>query len=284
MNPEFMREGTSLRDFKEPPFTVIGGIDARSKNHVAKLYKHLSAPLISMDVKSAEMVKYVCNSFHGLKVVFANEIGNVCKMLGIDSHQVMDVFCRDTKLNVSAAYFKPGFAFGGSCLPKDLRALLHKAKNLDLELPMLRSVMLSNSLQIDRAYEMIRRTGRKRVGILGLTFKANTDDLRESPAVALVEVLLGKGYEVCVYDRDFSMSMLFGANRAFIEKAIPHIASLLRSSVEDVIRASDVVVACTQNPQFAGAINRHAKKKWIVDLVRLHGVDTKIRRYNGICW
>ncbi|MEK7829622.1 MAG: UDP-glucose/GDP-mannose dehydrogenase family protein, partial [Acidobacteriota bacterium] len=239
INPEFLREGSSIYDFHHPPFTLIGADDEAATNHVSRLYKHLDAPVIAVGLKEAEMVKYTSNCFHALKVAFANEIGNLCKKLGADSHKVMDVFCQDTKLNISSAYFKPGFAFGGSCLPKDLRAINYKAKELDVEVPVLSSILPSNRQQVERTVDMVLSTGRKNIGILGLSFKSGTDDLRESPMVSLVETLIGKGLKLTIYDRDVQLARLVGANRDYIEREIPHISSLLRRELDEVIDSSE---------------------------------------------
>jgi GDP-mannose 6-dehydrogenase len=242
VNPEFLREGTSLRDFDQPPFTLIGADDQDAGAPLAKLYAHIDAPLITARIKEAEMVKYACNSFHALKVTFANEIGNICHELGVDSHRVMEIFCRDGKLNLSPYYLKPGFAFGGSCLPKDLRALLYKAKEVDVKAPVLEAVLASNRQQVEKAVEMILRTGRRRVAVLGLSFKTGTDDLRESPMATLIETLIGKGLRLSIYDREVEVARLHGANKEFIERGIPHIASLLRPSLAETVDDAEVVV------------------------------------------
>lgn len=284
INPEFLREGTSLKDFYAPPFTLIGADEELAAASVRQLYANVEAPLYVIGVRAAEMVKYTCNCFHALKVSFANEVGNICKELGIDSHEVMDVFCRDTKLNLSPYYLKPGFAFGGSCLPKDLRAFNYKAKELDVEVPVLASILPSNRLQIERAVEMIRRTGQRRVGVLGFSFKAGTDDLRESPLVTLIETLIGKGLQLAIYDRDVSLARLFGANREYIEREIPHISQLMRASVEEVLDASDVVIIGNKNEEFRRIEGRLRPGQIVVDLVRLFEGRTSDETLQGICW
>ena len=285
VNPEFLREGTSIRDFYEPPFTLIGGDDRGAVEMVRGLYAGLEAPAIVTPIRVAEMVKYACNAFHALKVTFANEIGNVCAGQGVDSHQVLDILCRDTKLNISPAYLRPGFAFGGSCLPKDLRALVYQARRHDVDAPVLEAIMRSNAGQVDRALAMIKGTGRKRVGVLGFSFKAGTDDLRESPLVELIERLIGKGYEVRVYDRNVSLANLQGANRAYIEKEIPHIALLMSDTVDEVLASSDVIVVGNADPSFAQVLDDAGPEQSIVDLVgiRTLGVVTRAD-YRGISW
>ena len=285
MNPEFMRESTSVADFRRPSFTLIGELDSRSGDPVEGLYAGLEAPVIRTPIAVAEMVKYACNAFHGLKVTFANEIGNICKRMGIDSHAVMDVFCRDSALNLSGYYLRPGFAFGGSCLPKDVRALLYKAHQLDLDCPVLGSILRSNQQQVELAYHLIRRTGRRRVGVLGLSFKAGSDDLRESPLVTLIEVLIGKGYAVRIYDEDVSLARIVGANKRFIEEAIPHISSLLRSTPEEVVESSEVIVVGRKTQEVARLVRALGPEKAVVDLVRV-GPEMAGRNgaYEGICW
>jgi GDP-mannose 6-dehydrogenase len=231
------------------------------------------------------MVKYANNAFHALKVAFANEIGNICKQQGIDSHQVMDIFCMDEKLNLSSYYLKPGFAFGGSCLPKDLGALLYHAHRLDLSLPVLESILPSNELQIKRGFELIKQTGRKKVGVLGFSFKAGTDDLRESPLVELIETLIGKGYQVKVYDKNVSLARLHGANRAYIEREIPHIATLMCNSMHEVLAESEVIVIGNKAPEFAPVPQQVRQGQVVIDLVRIsNDVDHLDSRYEGICW
>jgi GDP-mannose 6-dehydrogenase len=284
-NPEFLREGTSVHDFNHPPFTVIGQADSRAAETVAGMYEHLKAPLLIVPIQVAEMVKYANNAFHALKVVFANEIGNICRLQGIDSHQVMDIFCMDDKLNLSSYYLKPGFAFGGSCLPKDLRALLYHGHRLDLSLPVLEAILPSNELQIKRGFELIKQTGSKKVGVLGFSFKAGTDDLRESPLVELIEMLIGKGYQVQVYDQNVSLARLHGANRAYIEREIPHIATLMCDSIEGVLAESEVIVIGNKAPEFRKVIQRIRRGQSVIDLVRItEDPDGSAAVYQGICW
>lgn len=284
MNPEFLREGTSIKDFYDPPFTVIGTEDAETGEAVKRLYAGLAAPVHVVAVRTAEMLKYACNCYHGLKVAFANEIGNVCKGLEIDSHEVMRIFCEDTKLNVSAYYLRPGFAFGGSCLPKDLRALNYKAKQLDIETPVLAATLDSNKKQVQRAYDMVMSTGSKRIGVLGLAFKSGTDDLRESPMVTLIEMLIGKGVEVAIYDREVRSARLIGANKEYIEREIPHIWELMRESVADVLASSDVVVIGNGSKEFRTIEPDLRDGQMVIDLVRAFGARTSDKSYQGIAW
>ncbi|HEX6715491.1 MAG TPA: UDP-glucose/GDP-mannose dehydrogenase family protein [Pyrinomonadaceae bacterium] len=283
INPEFLREGSSLKDYHAPPFTLIGADDEETIDAVRSLYTNINAPVFVTSLKTAEMIKYVCNCFHALKVTFANEIGNICKALEIDSHEVMNVFCQDTKLNLSPYYLKPGFAFGGSCLPKDLRAINYKAKELDVEVPVLSAILPSNRLQIERAIEMVVRSGKKRVGVLGFSFKAGTDDLRESPIVTLIETLIGKGYELALYDRHVSVAKLVGANKEYIEREIPHISKLMRSSVDGVLDDSDIIIIGNQAQEFRSVAERLRKDQQLIDLVRLFD-RTSNENYQGICW
>jgi GDP-mannose 6-dehydrogenase len=284
INPEFLREGTSLKDFYAPPFTLIGADDEETAITVKRLYASVDAPVYLIGVKAAEMVKYACNCFHALKVSFANEMGNIAAAIGIDSHVVMDVFCKDTKLNLSPYYLTPGFAFGGSCLPKDLRAMNYKAKDLDVEVPVLQAVLRSNRAQIDRAVNLVLQTRKKRVGILGFSFKAGTDDLRESPMVALIETLIGKGMQLSIYDRDVSLARLFGANKEYIEREIPHISQLMRPSIEDVLENTDVVVIGNKAEEFRSITGLLRSDQIIIDLVRLFEDKTTGGSYHGICW
>jgi GDP-mannose 6-dehydrogenase len=284
VNPEFLREGTSLKDFYSPPFTLIGAEDEKVAATVARLYKGVEGDVFVTGIKTAEMIKYTSNCFHALKISFANEIGNICKAVGVDSHEVMRIFCEDTKLNVSPFYLKPGFAFGGSCLPKDLRALNYKAKELDIETPVLAAILPSNKLQVERAVDMVQRTGRKRIGILGFSFKAGTDDLRESPIVTLIETLVGKGFQLAVYDRDVSVARLFGANKEYIEREIPHISQLMRQSIDDVLADSDVIIIGNKGDGFREAESKLRGDQIMLDLVRLFDRRSDGHLYEGICW
>ena len=283
INPEFLREGTSLKDFYAPPFTLIGADTADSAASVRALYAKIDAPLFVTAVKTAEMVKYVCNCFHALKVGFANEIGNVCKGLNIDSHEVMEIFCQDTKLNLSPYYLKPGFAFGGSCLPKDLRALNYKARQLDVEAPLLSAILESNRLQVARAVDMVVHTGKKRIGVLGFSFKAGTDDLRESPMVSLIETLIGKGFQLAIYDRHVSLARLFGANKEYIEREIPHISQLMCADIDAVLENADVIIVGNKAEEFREIESKLTSEQTVIDLVRLFD-RTSDESYQGICW
>jgi GDP-mannose 6-dehydrogenase len=285
-NPEFLREGSSIRDFYQPPFTVIGSDNAAAAAAVRELYRATDAPVAVVAIREAEMLKYVSNAFHALKIAFANEIGLLCKAEGIDSHEVMDLFCRDTKLNISPAYLRPGYAFGGSCLPKDLRALVHHSRKRDLPSPVLQSIIPSNEAHIAAAYDMIRATGAKRIGMLGLSFKAGTDDLRESPLVTLVERLIGKGYDVRVLDPSVSFASIHGANRAYIEREVPHIMSLMVSDLEALLDHAEVLVVGNGAPEFANVGEQRRDGQRIIDLVRLPAeqVSQDTHGYEGIAW
>jgi GDP-mannose 6-dehydrogenase len=284
-NPEFLREGSSIRDFYDPPFTLIGAGSETAAQPLAELYRTINAPLYVTEIRAAEMVKYACNCFHGLKVSFANEMGNICKALGIDSHEVMKIFCADTKLNISPAYLKPGFAFGGSCLPKDLRAITYKAKQVDVETPVLSATLESNRRQIERAIDMVLQTGHRQIGVLGLSFKEGTDDLRESPMVSLVETLIGKGMELTIYDRNVSQAGLIGANREFIERQIPHIWSLMRDDLDEVVGSAGTLILGNKADEFRDIKARRRPDQTVIDLARVfEGQVSNGNGYQGICW
>lgn len=288
VNPEFLREGSAIKDFDNPPYTIVGQFDDRSGHALAGLYSEIDAPLHFVSLGVSEMIKYASNVFHALKVAFANEIGNVSKEYGVDSHQVMDIFTQDTKLNLSPVYLKPGFAFGGSCLPKDVRALLYAGRKADLELPVMEAILPSNELQTQKAFNMLVRYGKKRVGLVGISFKPDTDDLRESPAVDLAEKLIGKGFDVNIYDREVSLNKLHGSNKAFIDQIMPHIGSLMKPSLEQTVSHSETIVIAKQpSPQEYDQLLRLLTPEHIlIDLVRLNGQQiTEFEgTYDGICW
>jgi len=283
-NPEFLREGSAVKDFRCPPKTVIGELDQVSGDLLATLYEKLEAPLIRTDLESAEMVKYVDNSWHALKIGFANEIGNLCKSFGLDAHEVMKIFCQDRKLNISPAYLLPGFAFGGSCLPKDLRALSYQAKTHDLQLPIITSILPSNEMQIARGLQLITGKGHTRVGILGFSFKAGTDDLRESPLIEVIERLLGKGYDLRIYDRNVNIASLVGANRDFILNHIPHISKLMVGDIDAVLNHAQTVVIGNKDPDFKVVPARLHEGQFLIDFVRIIEGRNKNGNYDGICW
>ena len=285
VNPEFLREGTAIQDFRHPPLTLVGHNYKSDAAPTEALYAMVQAPLVNTSIRTAEMMKYASNAWHALKVCFANEIGNLCKRLEIDSHEVMDIFCRDEKLNLSSYYMKPGFAFGGSCLPKDVRALQYRAKEVDLDMPVIQSILGSNRLQIQHAIDQVIDSGKKRIGLLGFSFKAGTDDLRESPIVILAEALLGKGYELRIYDKNVSIARLVGANKEYINQQIPHLSSLLCETLDEVIDNSDVIVVGNGAPEFSEALKKTRPDQLIVDLVRVKADRAEIPgRYEGICW
>ena len=284
INPEFLREGTALADFHHPPFTLIGSDEQESAGLLERLYARLDAPVVTIGVKEAEMVKYVCNCFHGLKVAFANEVGALCKVFGIDSHRVMEVFCKDTKLNLSPYYLKPGFAFGGSCLPKDLRALTYQAKTADVEVGLLNAILSSNRRHIERGVDMVLRTGKKRIGVLGLSFKTGTDDLRESPMVTLIETLIGKGLHITIFDREVELARLFGANKSYIEQEIPHISSLMRRRLDEVIEESEVLVLTKRSDEYRVALEQVSPPRLVIDLARVLEGRRSDAGYEGIGW
>jgi GDP-mannose 6-dehydrogenase len=289
INPEFLREGSAIYDYDHPPKTVIGASDERAAGIVRELYAALSAPLILTDLRTAEMVKYIDNSWHALKVTFANEVGRLCKAMGIDARLAMRLFCMDAKLNISSAYLRPGFAFGGSCLPKDVRALTYQGRLLDVDTPVLSSILASNQLHIAHALAMIRATGRRRVGLLGLSFKEGTDDLRESPVVTLAELLIGKGYELTVYDQNVRLASLMGANREYILNHIPHIGRLMVDRPEQLLEHADVVVVASADREFSRLLESLPAGKSVIDLVGAwHAAEAQgtahMEAYDGIAW
>ncbi len=283
VNPEFLRESTAIQDYDYPAMTVVGEYDKASGELLAQLYQDLDAPLFRKSVAVAEMIKYTCNVWHAAKVSFANEIGNIAKACGVDGREVMDIVCQDKKLNISSYYLRPGFAFGGSCLPKDVRALTYRAGQLDVKHPMLASIMPSNRQQVRQAFDLIQKSGHRRVGLLGLSFKAGTDDLRESPLVELAEQLIGKGYDLQVYDQNVEYARVFGANKEYIEAHIPHIASLLHNDLNQVIQHSDVLILGNSDPVFDEVIKRPPAGKKVIDLVGFM-TSTSTENLEGICW
>jgi GDP-mannose 6-dehydrogenase len=284
-NPEFMREGSAVADFLNPPYTILGALDQQHLAPVRELYQPVTGSVVETTIPVAEMVKYVSNTFHAMKVGFANEIGTLCKHLGVDSQSVTEIFTSDHKLNISPAYLAPGFAFGGSCLPKDLRAITHRAKELDLNLPLLQALTPSNAEHVNRAVEAVLHTRRRKIAMLGLSFKAGTDDLRESPQVQLIKRLLGEGCHVKVWDEDVSLGQLAGSNRQYIEEVIPHIGSLLSGDLETVVRSSEVVIIGNKSADRSRLEKCLTPAHLVIDLVNL---DRSRRpggaQYEGICW
>ncbi|WP_085676141.1 MULTISPECIES: nucleotide sugar dehydrogenase [unclassified Pseudomonas] len=282
VNPEFLRESTAIQDYDFPAMTVIGELDSQSGDLLESLYSELDAPVIRKTIEVAEMIKYTCNVWHATKVTFANEIGNIAKAAGVDGREVMDVVCQDHKLNLSRYYLRPGFAFGGSCLPKDVRALTYRAASLDVKAPLLDSLMASNASQVQNAFDLIERQGKRKIALLGLAFKAGTDDLRESPLVELAERLIGKGYQLSIFDENVEYARVHGANKDYIEARIPHVSSLLRSDLQQVIDDAEVIVLGNNDPRFASALQAgHGKQ--VIDLVGfMPGLSDS--RTQGICW
>ncbi|CAM3718925.1 GDP-mannose 6-dehydrogenase [Ectopseudomonas chengduensis] len=283
VNPEFLRESTAIKDYDFPPMTVIGELDKASGDLLASIYEELDAPIIRKDIEVAEMIKYTCNVWHAAKVTFANEIGNIAKAVGVDGREVMDVVCQDHKLNLSKYYMKPGFAFGGSCLPKDVRALNYRAGSLDVEAPLIGSLMRSNAAQVQKAFDIIASHDSRKVALLGLSFKAGTDDLRESPQVELAEMLIGKGFDLSIYDRNVEYARVHGANKEYIESKIPHVSSLLNSDLDDVVAKADIIVLGNSDERFAKLAEQAPSGKRVIDLVGFmphasNGVA------EGICW
>jgi GDP-mannose 6-dehydrogenase len=283
-NPEFLREGTAVFDFWHPPYTIFGTESPKSEEALKELYKNIDAAVYALKPEESEMIKYTNNNFHALKITFANEIGNICKELGVDGHVVMDIVSKDTKLNLSPYYMKPGFAFGGSCLPKDVRGLNYRAKILDLKTPLLNSLLESNDYQVQRGMQLISQTGKKRVGFLGFAFKAGTDDMRESPIISLIEMLIGKGYQLSLYDANVLLSKLMGKNKDYLIAHIPHITRLLRASVEQVVEESEVIIIGNKSEEFKEVVRLASPEQTIIDLVRIDKNKTSGGNYVGLCW
>ncbi len=283
VNPEFLRESSAIEDYDHPPMTVIGCLDNHSAEKLRNLYRDLNAPIFITSIDVAEMVKYTCNAWHAVKVAFSNEIGSIAKASGIDGREVMDIVCADKKLNISSYYMRPGFAFGGSCLPKDVRALDYRATQLDVKHPLLASVLESNENHVKNAYNLIEKSGRRNIGILGLSFKAGTDDLREAPQVNLTEMLLGKGYQLKIYDANVSYAKVYGANKEYIEKRIPHISSLLHHDIDHVIEESDFIVIGNGDQEFSQVFNKIQDKQHLLDLSGMMS-EKSIGNREGICW
>ena len=283
-NPEFLRESTAVYDYDNPPKTVVGATDPDTAAAVMALYADLPGPKIATEVAVAEMVKYADNAWHAVKVAFGNEIGNIAKAVGVDSHKVMDIFCQDEKLNISPYYLKPGFAFGGSCLPKDVRALGYKGRDLDLDLPLLNSLIPTNDRQVDRAVDRVLGYGVRKVSVLGISFKAGTDDLRESPLVALVERLIGKGLDLRIYDKNVALARLVGANRDYITGAIPHISDLLSDDLTGTVTHGDLVIVGNPAPEFKGLAGMLRPDQKVYDLVRVREIEAIGAAYDGVNW
>ncbi|MBD2835994.1 GDP-mannose 6-dehydrogenase [Pseudomonas sp. JM0905a] len=283
VNPEFLRESTAIKDYDYPPMTVIGELDKAAGDVLETLYRELDAPIIRKDIEVAEMIKYTCNVWHAAKVTFANEIGNIAKAVGVDGREVMDVVCQDHKLNLSKYYMRPGFAFGGSCLPKDVRALNYRATSLDVDSPLIGSLMRSNAGQVQKAFDIIAGHDKRRVALLGLSFKAGTDDLRESPLVELAEMLIGKGYDLSIYDRNVEYARVYGANKDYIESKIPHVSSLLNSNFDAVVDKADIIVLGNRDELFAPLAQQAPAGKQVIDLVGFMPKGTQ-GNAEGICW
>jgi GDP-mannose 6-dehydrogenase len=283
-NPEFLRESTAVYDYYNPPKTVIGANDPQTAEVVKSLYAHLPAPMIVTSIEVAELVKYADNTWHALKVGFANEMGVIAKAVGVDSHKVMEIFCQDTKLNLSSYYLKPGYGFGGSCLPKDVRALTYAARSRDLDLPILNSILPSNEVHIQRGVDLVLAKGKRKVGVLGFSFKAETDDLRESPLVQLIERLIGKGLDLKLYDKNVNTAKLVGANKDYIMNHIPHISRLMVDSIEAVLSHGDVIVIGNSAAEFRDVPGRIRAGQYVLDLVRISDPESAGQGYEGICW
>lgn len=283
--PEFLREGSSIKDYDKPPYTIVGANAEAPAIKLRRIFGHLPCEFYTTSVRAAEMVKYCCNNFHALKITFANETARLCEALKIDPFEVMDLVCRDTQLNISKAYLRPGFAFGGSCLPKDLRATAHLAKMNDVEMPMLGAILSSNQHHVEHAIAKVLESGCRKIGMIGLSFKGGTDDLRESPLVFLAEHFIGKGLSLLVYDPEVHLSNLLGANRRFIDQRLPHIGSLIHSDISTVIAQSELLVVGLNNASVAAALAEHVRPDQIVlDLARLPDRERVRGDYRGLCW
>lgn len=283
--PEFLREGTSIHDYDHPPLSIVGASDPHGVAALRGIFGHLPCEFRETSIRTAEMLKYACNVFHALKVTFANEMGRICQAASVDPHEVMELLCMDRQLNISPAYLRPGFAFGGSCLPKDLKALVYLAKSTDVEVPMLASIMSSNLAHIEHAIEQVLASGLRRVGMIGLSFKAGTDDLRESPLVIMAERFIGKGLQLSIYDPQVNVARLIGANRRFIEESIPHIASVMTGDVERLVREADVLVVATRTPEVLAVLQAHTRpEQLLLDVAGLPDREAHQARYRGVCW
>lgn len=283
--PEFLREGCSVQDYDFPPMTVVGVVDERASRQLREVFEHLPCKFIETDIRTAETLKYACNTFHALKIGFANEIGRICQALGSDSNRVMDLLCEDKQLNISTTYLRPGFAFGGSCLPKDLRALLYLAKTHDVDVPMLAGLLPSNRLHVEHAAKMILERGERSIGIIGLSFKSGTDDLRESPLVELVERLIGKGLSLKIYDPEVRVSQLIGANKRYIEEVVPHIGSLMCESVAEAMEGAGTIVVGLSDKDIMSDVYEHSQEgQFLLDLAGMQEPEKLRGEYRGVCW
>ena len=283
--PEFLREGSSIRDYDKPPFTIVGANHEAAADRLRELFGHLPSKFIKTSVRSAEMMKYCCNNFHALKITFANETARLCDAMGVDAFEVMDLVCQDTQLNISRAYLKPGFAFGGSCLPKDLRATAYLAKTRDVEIPMLSNILASNQQHLDLALRRVLASGKRKIGFIGLSFKTGTDDLRESPLVTLAEQLIGKGCQLQVYDPEVLLSRLLGANKTYLERHLPHIGQALCAEIDTVVADAEVLILGSNSPEVIAAVARSCRAdQLLIDLVKLPDPSVMRAQVQGLCW
>lgn len=283
--PEFLREGTSINDYDNPPLTVIGAQDEYATQVLRTVFGHLPCEFVQTSIRTAEMLKYACNAFHAVKVTFANEVGRISQAAGVDPHEVMKLLCMDRQLNISSAYLRPGYAFGGSCLPKDLKAMLYLAKRADVELPMLAHILSSNTAHIEHAVQRVLDSGKRSVGLIGLSFKAGTDDLRESPLVITAERFIGKGLDLSIFDPAVQVARLIGSNRRFIEESIPHLASLMTDDLRALVRRSDVLIVAMTTPEVLNALAMNTSPdQLLIDMVGLPDPAAQHARYEGVCW